>query len=201
MMIGAVVLAAGGSSRLGAPKQLLLHRGETLVRRAALAACGAGCLPVVIVAGEEKRRIEEEVSALPVRVFHHLEWHRGIGSSIRAGVAHALAGTPHLTALVVMVCDQPFVTSGTLRDVIDAHVRSGMPICACSYADTVGVPALFGRDFFPHLLSLPDGRGAQVILAAHRAEVCTIDFPDGAIDIDTPADMHAHLDAAIPAAD
>ncbi len=186
--IGAVVLAAGGSLRLGRPKQLVSYRGETLVVRAARAACGAGCTPVVVVAGDERERLAEELRPLDVHLCHHAEWQRGIGSSIRAGVAHLLTVSPSLDALVLMVCDQPFVTAEIISALLVARARTGKRAIACAYAETVGVPALFDRTFFPALTSLRDAHGAKQLLAAHPDETARVNFPQGTMDLDSPED-------------
>ncbi len=194
--IGAVILAAGGSTRLGQPKQLLRHHGETLVRRAARAALGAGCLATVIVTGDEHEQIGLELSGLDVRMRHHREWQRGIGSSIRAGVEEVLLHHPALDAVLIMVCDQPFVSAELLVALICARAQARTKAAACTYAGTTGVPALFDRSLFPALASLRDAQGAKAVLASLPSEVTHVEFPDGAIDIDTPADSRLHLDGS-----
>lgn len=191
--IGAVILAAGGSTRLGRPKQLVQYRGETLVFRAARTACAVGCAPVIVVAGDEWERIEKELSPLGVELRIHAEWRRGIGSSIRAGVAHALALAPSLDALVLMVCDQPFVTTEVLTALLTARAKTQKRAIACTYAGTVGVPVLFDRTLFPQLTALPDEQGAKHLLAAHSGEMSRVEFPQGIIDIDTEPDLRAAL--------
>ena len=191
--VGVVILAAGGSTRLGRPKQLVIYRGETLVRHAARAACSAGCAPVVVVVvvvGDERERIEEALSPLEVHVFHHAQWQRGIGSSIRAGVARALALNPTLDAVLLMVCDQPFVSAGIIAALVAARARTQNRAIACAYGGTFGVPALFDRGFFPSLLALPDEQGAKHLFSA-ADEIARVEFPQGNIDIDTPADLRA----------
>ncbi len=194
--IGAVILAAGGSTRLGQPKQLLTHHGETLVRHAASAALAAGCLPTVIVTGEEHVQIAKELTGLDVQMRHHPHWERGIGSSIRAGVEQALLHQPALDALLIMVCDQPFVSVDLLVALIAARAKAGSKAAACTYAGTIGVPALFDRALFPALAGLSDEQGAKAILCAMEGEIARVEFPAGAIDIDTPADSRAHLDGS-----
>jgi molybdenum cofactor cytidylyltransferase len=192
--IGAVILAAGGSTRLGQSKQLLRHHGETLLRRAACSALGAGCQLTVIITGNEHEQIAQELTGLDLHVRHHPEWERGIGSSIRTGVEEALALQPNLDALLIMVCDQPFVTADLLTALISARAEADTKAAACTYAGTIGVPALFDRSFFPALAALADEQGAKAILSAMADEIARVEFPAGAIDIDTPADLRAHLD-------
>lgn len=196
--IGAIILAAGSSSRLGEPKQFLRYRGETLIRRAARAALTAGCSPVVVVAGAAHERIERELAELEVQVHHHAQWPRGIGSSIRAGVEHALLLQPSLEALVLMVCDQPRVTAEVLTALIRAHADSQHPAAASAYAGTLGVPAIFARAHFQKLAALPDDDGAKHLLRALPDLITRVPFPEGSIDIDTPADSRLHLATPMP---
>jgi molybdenum cofactor cytidylyltransferase len=189
--VGAIILAAGASSRLGQPKQFLHHEGEMLLHRAARAAGAAGCVPVIVVAGQDHLRIKTELNDLGAQILHHPQWQKGIGSSIRAGLNHALSLHPALDALIVMVCDQPFVTSEVLVDLIATRTPSRKRSAACTYAGTIGVPALFDRSLFPSLRELHDDQGAKAILSTHASDIARIPFPEGEIDIDTPADLSA----------
>ena len=184
--VGAVILAAGGSSRLGQPKQLLIFRGETLVRRAVRAAVEAHCAPVVVVVGEAGAAIRNEVRATPAVVVENPEWRRGLGTSIRCGLR---ACADPIEAVVLLACDQPLVDSTIVAALIAEHERSGKPIVASRYANTVGIPAFFDRSCFESLLALPDDSGAKSLIAARPNDVASIAFEEGAIDIDTHADF------------
>lgn len=189
---GAVILAAGGSTRLGRPKQLLEYQGETLVRRAARIADEAGCAPVVIVAGDQFHDIENSAKTAKAAVLHHRRWSLGIGSSIRAGVESALTLNPSLDGLILMVCDQPHVTSATLRSLIDRGGSVRHLAVASAYSETFGVPALFKKALFPRLISLPDDQGAKSILNSIPEQIGFISFAQGSVDIDTPDDWRRH---------
>jgi molybdenum cofactor cytidylyltransferase len=191
--VGAIVLAAGGSIRLGQPKQLLRAGGESLVRRPVNAAIGAGCARVVIVAGALRDEIDAELHGLAVDVVTNAEWQRGVGSSIRAGLDHMLPTTPRLHAVVLLACDQPFVDASVVRRLISAWTDSSKPIVASRYADAVGVPSLFDRSCFHALRALPDQSGAKPLIESRLADAAFISFEAGAIDIDTPSDVAAFL--------
>jgi molybdenum cofactor cytidylyltransferase len=186
---GAVILAAGASSRMGTPKQLLEFGGQTLVKRAALAAQNAGCNPIVVVTGADAEELEKELHGLNLRTANNPEWESGIGSSIRAGVQSVLKANDKVTALLLMLCDQPYVTSAVLRGLITAHRETGREIVASSYGGTFGVPALFGKAFFPELVRLENEAGAKQVIQRHLAQVHLFPFPQGEIDVDTPADF------------
>jgi molybdenum cofactor cytidylyltransferase len=184
--VGAIILAAGGSTRFGRPKQLIAFRGEPLVRLAARVAAEAGCSPIVVVAGEIVSAIRSELETTTALVVENGEWQRGLGTSIRAGVGQ-LGDT--VAAALLMTCDQPLVTSSVLTELIAARQKTGKPIIASSYANTLGIPALFDRSFFDALLTLPDNSGAKSLIEARREETASVSFEDGAIDIDTAEDF------------
>ena len=189
---GAVILAAGGSSRLGHPKQFLTLGGKTLLKRTAEAA--VGCSPVVVVAGRDGAQIEEQLRNQKVDVVRHEHWERGVGSSIRVGVARALQISPDLDSLIILVCDQPHVTVELVASLREMRAKEHKPIVACRYADSLGVPALFARCVFPQLQALGDASGAKGIILQAGDDVAAVAFPEGAIDIDTSADALRHLD-------
>ena len=198
--VGAVVLAAGGSSRLGQPKQLLTFRGETLVRRAVRAAAEAGCDPVIVVVRGQNDAIQSEVDirdsrispssssekTTRVMVVENAEWRNGVGTSIRRGVEH-LPG--FVDAAVLLTCDQPFVDAGVIRRLISTQEKTGKPIVASAYANTLGVPAIFDRSCFAALLTLRDDSGAKTLMTTRPNDVAAVGFEQGAIDIDTPEDF------------
>jgi molybdenum cofactor cytidylyltransferase len=184
-MTGAVILAAGGSSRFGQPKQLLSFRGKTLVRTIIDAACEAGCWPVAVVVGSNGEKVHPELADANVVEVRNANWQRGIGSSIRSGVQALIDHAPDVTAILLLVCDQPAVNARVIEDLIATHETTKKEIVASSYADTVGVPALFDRSLFGRLLSLGDEAGAKSIILQNPKRVAQFALPEGAIDIDT----------------
>ena len=184
--VGAVILAAGGSSRLGQPKQLLKFGGETLIRRVVGAAAEAGCDPILVVVGESGAAIREELRGTRAMIVENPEWQRGLGTSIRCGLGQI---APLLDTVILLTCDQPLVESSVIAELIAAKKGTGKPIVASSYANTLGVPALFDRSFFEALLALPNDSGAKSLIEAHRGDTASIAFEAGAIDLDTPEDF------------
>ena len=182
--VGALILAAGGSKRFGEPKQFLQFEGETLLRRVAKAAHDAGCAPIVVVAGDFSDRVSAELHDLPVQVVQNAEWRAGLGTSIKCGLARLRNAVP---AIMILACDQPFVSAEIIRKICGEQ----RPIVACGYAETLGVPALFDSRYFDALASLSDTAGAKSLIEAHAADVAVVPFPEGVIDIDTPADYEA----------
>ena len=186
--VGAIILAAGGSERFGRPKQLLTFQGESLVRRA-VRAVTAQCSCVVVVVGDLGAEIENDLGESSATIVPNADWRRGLGTTIRCGLRHLHASLPDLDTVVIAACDQPFVEPGTIAALMAEHERSGKPIVASSYANTLGIPALFDRSYFDALLALPDQSGAKAIMESRPDDVASIEFEKGAIDIDTPADF------------
>ena len=185
MDVTAVLLAAGGSRRFGAPKQLLRFRGEALVRRAARAALGAGADETLVVVGAHEDEVREAIADLPLRTVANPDWESGLASSLRVGVAGARHGS-----VLVLLADQPHVDAALLASLIEAG-RGGAARVACDYAGTPGVPAFFADA--NELAGLSGDRGARDLL--RNASVQRIPFPEGAVDIDTEGDWEALLRA------
>ena len=186
--IGAIILAAGGSSRLGEPKQLLRFRGQTLLRRMVDVATAGGCSPVAVVVGAERDRVLAELAETREFLVENETWQRGIGNSIRAGLRGLLGAYPNLDAVILLACDQPLVDAKTIAGLSATHTETKKPIVASSYAETLGIPALFARAYFDELFVLDDDTGAKQVIFNHRKDVEEYLFPEGAIDIDTAAD-------------
>lgn len=191
--VAAVVLAAGGSTRLGHPKQLVPVRGEPLVRRAARAALGAGAEPVVVVLGAHADLVRPALHALPVRTVTNDRWATGLASSLAAGLRAALAGDACDGVLVTLV-DQPLVDAGALRRLL-ARFDATHRLVASAYEHTVGVPAVFGREHLDALLQLTGDAGAGGWLRRRIGEVTPVPLGVAALDVDTPAEV-ARLDAS-----
>jgi molybdenum cofactor cytidylyltransferase len=198
MKVAAVVLAAGGSIRFGRPKQLALFQGETFVRRIVRAGIDAGCAPVVVVTGEDSAQITSELTWFTVSIALNPDWQSGMGSSIVVGIQHAMDLAPDLDAVVLLTCDQPFVTAAVLTQLMQLRLKTEKPTIATAYAGTLGIPALFDRSCFPDLLRLKGDSGAKRIILARQHDVASFDFPAGAIDIDNAAD-YEKLDQPVAA--
>lgn len=187
--VGAVILAAGSSSRMGAPKQTLRYRGESLLRRAALAALGAGCRPVVVVTGAHAELSRCELVGLGVLEVFNTRWESGMASSVRAGVEGLLAADADVAAAVLMLCDQPHATADVVSGLVAAHRATRKPVVASVYGGGFGVPALFGRALFAELTRLEGAAGAKQVIKRHASEAHFLPFQGGEVDVDTPDDF------------
>jgi molybdenum cofactor cytidylyltransferase len=180
--VGIVILAAGESSRLGAPKQLLKFRGETLIHRVVNAALTSICRPVFVVLGANAEAIEREIPG-EAKIVHNDRWAEGMGTSIARGID---AIYDQADAVILMLCDQPLITS----EILNAFAaKAEVGLVAAEYNGTIGVPALFAKEVFPELRALNGKEGAKKILLENEARVVRIPCPEAAVDIDTAADF------------
>ena len=189
--VAGVILAAGSSSRLGAPKQLLRYGGETLLHRAVRLALEAGLDPVHVVLGSNAAAVGDALADLRTRVTTVVndDWQTGMGSSLARGIASLPAATgPEPGAALVLVTDQPRLSDAILASITTAFRTGGATLVASRYASgALGVPALFARRYFPELTRLTGDRGARALFTRHRDDLATVAFPHGDLDIDTPA--------------
>jgi CTP:molybdopterin cytidylyltransferase MocA len=179
-MIAAVVLAAGASTRLGEPKQLIKIVGETLLERAVRTAREAGCSPVVVVLGAAYVEILANSSLANTVPVINDKWMEGMASSIRLGVRTLGFIAKDAEGVLLMTCDQPAVTVQHLN-----RVMMRQEVKASRYAERNGVPAYFPNKYFGELMALTGDMGARGLLAQARFE----DLPHGELDIDTPEDI------------
>jgi CTP:molybdopterin cytidylyltransferase MocA len=178
--IPAVVLAAGASTRLGEPKQLVMLGEETLLERAVRVAREAGCFPVVVVVGAEYGNVLGNCVLGDVVTVINDKWEEGMASSIRLGVRTLGFVAKDAEGVLLMTCDQPAVTSKHLH-----RLMMGAEMKASHYAGKNGVPAFFPKKYFVKLTELQGDAGARELLAEARYE----ELQNGELDVDTVADL------------
>ncbi len=184
-----IILAAGSSSRLGQSKQLVEIDGVPLLLKSTLTALDAHYVNVVVVLGSNAEIHKQTIVHLPVEIITHREWKKGMGSSLKAGLKHVIKSRPETSAVLVMVCDQPLLTSAHLAALHDLHKHTSSQIVASRYENTVGVPAIFDRTLFTEILKIKDAQGAKTIIESHGELVNAIEWVAGHLDIDTPDDL------------
>lgn len=190
-IIGIVILAAGSSSRLGNPKQLLKYGGKSLLQNAIDAAANSDASEVVIVLGANAEEISKGIDKSNVNTIINTEWKEGMASSVRNGLNELLFISPSTDAVIFMVCDQPHISSMVINELINTQSETGKPIVTCNYGEVIGPPALFHKSLFPELMQLKGDAGARKIIQQHSNDVATILFAKGNIDIDTNEDYEA----------
>ena len=186
--LACVILAAGGSTRMGRPKPLIPLEGEPLVVRMVRVARAAGFSDIRVVMRPEDLDVRRTLSPLKIHPIAHPGWRDGLGSSIALGALSLPQGTP---GVLFLACDQPAVNERILVRLVEAFEGPASRV-ASAYDFTLGIPALFGSDWFPRLRTLQGDRGAKDLL--REGDVKTIPFEAGAFDLDTPEDLEAWMD-------
>ena len=186
--IGIILLAAGSSSRMGSSKQLLDIGGEPLLRRTAKIALSTKPSIAIVVLGSNKKEHRKVIEDLPVEIIYNPDWQKGMGNTLKAGLNQLLKIDRETEAVILLVCDQPLLTTRKIQELKEKSELTKAPIVACAYANTFGVPALFDKVMFQSLLSLPDDQGAKKVIEQNLSQVSVIPFPEGVVDIDRPED-------------
>lgn len=187
--IGIIVLAAGASVRMNAPKQLLQLEGKTLLRRAVETALESIYQPVIVVLGANFEKMKAEIEDLPVNICFNEDWQSGLSSSIKIGLENLRQIAPNAAACIITLADQPFITANHLNLFAEQFSKSNNSIIAAEYHKTIGVPTLFPREIFDDFSELSGDTGAKMIIEKHHQRLLTINLPEAAFDIDTPQDF------------
>lgn len=187
MNIGALILAAGASKRLGTPKQAVVVDGETLLDRAIRTADEAGCSPIVVVLGAHAELIRSRCSLMGAQLILNSRWSEGIGTSLAQGVSEF----QEVDGIIVMTCDMPVVSANHLRELMSLE----MITTASSYAGRLGTPAYFPQHLMHQLRKLTGDTGAKALLRSARA----VELLNGDLDIDTPEDLKRMQRCSSPA--
>jgi molybdenum cofactor cytidylyltransferase len=187
--IGIILLAAGFSSRMGEPKQLLKVHNEPLIRIMIRQALASDVSEVVVVLGHHASEIEKAIGGLPVHITLNKEAAKGMGGSIKCGVRSL--NKMACSAALIITCDQPLLTSSHLKKIVEAYREKRALIVASGYAGSVGIPVLFDQKLFDSILSIDDNAGAKKIINENISDTFVIDFPEGKIDLDTPEDYRS----------
>ena len=188
MKIGAILLAAGASRRMGRPKQLLPFNGTTLIRHICQEVLNSNCERLVVVLGANSDLIRPEIQDLPVDHVLNQDWDNRNGGECCYRCEFFKAEKINLDAFLLFVCDQPFLTAEYLNRLIEKYQTEKQNIIASTYADTIGVPAVFDKRYQEDLLRLKEQRGAKKLFSKYEADLLAVPFPEGKIDLDTPED-------------
>lgn len=190
MKIGTIILAAGDSSRMGGePKQLLIYKGQSLLRRITEIALALQRGPVVVVLGANRAQIVPELAGLPITLVDNPSWSTGQASSLKTGLAALYLTDKDIEAVFVLHADQPMVSLGLLLHMLDIRKDTGKGIAACRYDTQLSVPALFDRSYITELLKLDGDKSVKWVIVRHRNDCSEVPFEAGAIDLDSKRDV------------
>lgn len=199
LRVGAIVLAAGASTRMGTPKQLLDCHGQPLLVHTVEALLASPAWPVIVVLGAFAEQIRPVLARLPVLAVETPAWPEGMAAAIRTGVTTLQQFSRAMDAALITVCDQPAFAPGVVTRLLAAQRESGCSIVAARYGGHPGTPALFLQPHFTSLGALTGEQGARSLLGGETAPVAHVEVPELAFDLDTPGDYAALLAKPPPA--
>lgn len=183
-----IILAAGSSSRLGQPKQLLQCQGQTLLNRT-ISLSSEVSNNISVVLGANYPLIASSITNTNCKIIFNELWEQGMATSIQKGLQNNLDADK----VIITLCDQPYLSANILRRLIDSANLTELPIIASNYGNKIGVPILFKKLIFNDLMSLKGEKGARSILPKYTDSIAEIPFPKGEIDIDTIEDWQLFL--------
>ncbi len=192
--LAAVLLAAGGSSRMGHPKQLLRIEDEALVTRMARRLIDLKPRSVTVVIGSAWQAVKDPLSGLPIQIVHNPRWEEGMASSLAAGVKILPA---EIEGVLIMLCDQWRVGLADLHELVQAWNTDISHLAAACWPDegrrVIGPPAIFPRALFEELTALKGDRGARLVIEKHRQCATFVAMNNARFDLDEPADLDEFL--------
>lgn len=182
--VGAILLAAGSSSRLGSPKQLLTFEGVPLVRYVAAEALASRIAKLIVVVGSRSAKVRDALVGLDVEIVDNPSFQQGQSTSLRMGL---LAFPRSLSAALVLLVDQPFVDATLIDRLIGLYEETGAAIVAPQHAGRRGNPVLFDHTLLPELLTVVGDTGAREVIGKHRDRLVTLELADDRAfaDVDT----------------
>jgi molybdenum cofactor cytidylyltransferase len=184
--IPVLLLAAGSSSRMGQPKQLLPWGNSTLIEYQILKLLKTGN-PVSVVLGCNAEMIIPVIEKYSITIITNDHWKAGMGSSISCGINQIIKSFPHADGVLIALSDQPLVTSLYFGKLISAyHPGEKQIIVSQSESGWTGVPALFDKCYYNELSKLSGEEGAKIIINRYRENLIFIDGGEMLQDIDTP---------------
>lgn len=187
---GIVILAAGSSSRLGQPKQLLTYKNTTLLKNTINEASLIPNAVIIVVTGSNHELIKEQIESEEIKISFNPDWEMGMSSSIAKGLSDLLLEYPQIEKCIFAVCDQPFVSTAIFENLIDQYNKTKKGIAASAYAKTLGTPVLLDKKYFKELLELKGQEGAKKIINKFLDDTVAVPFEKGNIDIDTMEDYN-----------
>jgi molybdenum cofactor cytidylyltransferase len=189
-LTGIVVLAAGSSSRLGQPKQLLWYKNTSLLKNTISQASKLADTAIIVVTGSNHELIQKEITGPKIKTIFNSDWELGMSCSIVKGLKELLGLNPDMKKVILAVCDQPYLTSIVFENLISEHQKTQKGIVACTYSETLGTPVLFAKKYFNELLQLKGQEGAKKIINRFLEDTIAVPFEKGNIDIDTIEDYN-----------
>jgi molybdenum cofactor cytidylyltransferase len=181
-------LAAGAATRMGKAKMLLPYGEQTILEHIVEETKALNPAIICLVTGKYRSEIEAVINVNSLELVPFENWQAGMSASIQFGLSSLLEKQPNIDAVLFVVSDQPFLDRQLLFRMLDAFQQSGKGIVATQYQQQLGTPVLFSHQYFPEIRLLEGDRGAKKLVEKHLEDVVLVDFPLGALDIDTAED-------------
>ena len=188
--VAGIVLAAGSSSRMGRPKQLLPFRGQTVIECIVDSALKSSLYKVIVVLGHRADELRPLLTGHEVTVILNPDYKRGQSSSIQAGLQ---AVREEVDAVLFLLGDQPLITPETIDSILSAYESSSGPIVMPLFEGRRGNPVLFDRQTFERIESLSGDSGARALFLEYADQIVEVPFQDSSVhfDVDTEQDYRA----------
>lgn len=183
--LGAILLAAGASTRMGSVKQLLPWKNSTLLEHSIEQLKESDIDFLVVVLGANQDIIRQKVNLDGIDVAVNPDWEKGMATSIATGMRFLLNKTPDIESVLIALVDQPLLDTKYYNNLINKRLNSKYKIVASSYSNELGVPAIFDRDYFDNLLNLEGSKGARALLRGGSVQVTSVNAGELALDLDT----------------
>ncbi|MGM1056785.1 MAG: nucleotidyltransferase family protein [Bacteroidota bacterium] len=187
--IGVIILAAGSSSRLGYPKQLVEFKGVPLLQQSIDVAESLKFDTKILVLGAKEEEINKKINSRSFELVINENWEEGMSTSIRKGLSEALKLEKELEHILILLSDQPLITKEKIKELIEVQLKSKQQGTFSEYAGDVGVPAIFSREIFSELKKLKGDQGAKKLINNTGFQFGTVQFENGNFDVDTTADV------------
>ncbi|MDO9553931.1 nucleotidyltransferase family protein [Rhodonellum sp.] len=188
-----ILLAAGGSTRMGVPKQLLMYKNRSLLQISIDTGIHSNTQYQLLVLGEKYAQILSQIKLGKMDVIVNAAWEKGMASTLKLGLEYVME-KGSFDQVVVILCDQPFISPELIDQLITTQNATGKGIVACHYKETNGVPVLFTKKYFPELLKLTGKEGAKKLIYEHSGDLALVDFELGIVDIDTREDYRGLIE-------
>lgn len=173
---------------MGQPKMLLDFHGKTLLRHAVDEIKALRGSQLLVVTGCYHSLLKEILEQQQIAFVQNEQWQEGMGASIRTGIKYVMKHYAEVENVIIIVCDQPFLSADLLASLVTEKQKTGKGIAASFYNEDVGTPVLFNKKYFDQLATLKGGQGARKIVQQFISDTVAIPFPGGGTDIDTPED-------------
>lgn len=188
MNTGVLILAAGAATRMGRAKMLLPFESTNILEHILTEVRSIKPSCICIVTGYYHKEIIAGIDTEGLYIAHNENWIAGMASSIGMGVSELIKKKAGLSSIIIIVSDQPYLNRNVLHEIVTVREKTKKGIIAAAYNGIKGTPVLFDQKYFNELMLLEGDIGAKFILQQHAADIATVAFSSGAIDIDTPED-------------